>query len=120
MSDERSVIVPAVTDKALGEIARIGHLRAPNEACGLLLVNPHRGRSVVELPNRSLQPLDSYLFYGSDAHLELEGYEAGFVIWHTHPGGNIGPSRDDMRTRHPQFWYLVVALTDSGPIPTFF
>lgn len=120
MADERSVVIPAISERALAEIARIGHLRAPNEACGLLLVTPHRGRSVIELPNRSLKPLDSYLFHGSDARIELEGYEDGFVIWHTHPGGGIGPSREDMRSRHANFWYLVVALTDNGPIPTFF
>lgn len=120
MVTERSVIIPELSDDALASIGRIGHLRAPNEACGLLLVTPHRGRSIVELPNRSKTPLDSYMFYGSDARIELEGYDDGFVIWHTHPGGGIGPSRDDMKTRHAEFWYLVVALTETGPVATFF
>lgn len=117
---DRSVIIPQLSEQALDEIARIGNLRLPNEACGLLLLSPHRGQWVVELPNRSKAPRDSFQFYGSDASLELEGYDDGVIIWHTHPGGGIGPSRDDMKTRHPEYWYLVVALTESGPVATFF
>lgn len=117
---ERSMVIPELDERRLNEIARIGRLRLPNEACGLLLTTPHRGRWVVELPNRSLTPQDSFQFYGSDAKLELEGYDGGVIVWHTHPGGGVGPSRDDMKTRHPEFWYLVVALTAEGPVPTFF
>lgn len=120
MATERSVVIPEITDDQLASIERIGLLRAPNEACGLLLMSPHRGRTIIELPNRSLTPQDSYQFHGTDAKLELEGYDDGVIVWHTHPGGGIGPSRNDMRTRHPEFWYLVVALTDKGPLPTFF
>lgn len=117
---DRSLVIPEVSEQALDEIARIGYLRAPAEACGLLLTSPHRGRSVVELPNRSLNAHDSFQFFGSDAKVELADYDDGVIIWHTHPRGLVGPSRDDMKTRHEEFWYLVVALTEDGPVPTFF
>ena len=116
----RLQVIPQVSEHELVEIDRIGKLRAPTEACGLLLSVPHHGRTVIELPNRSLTAEDHYEFKGSDAYIELKDYDDELVVWHTHPGGLIGPSRDDMRTRHEDYWYLVVTLTPEGPVPTFF
>lgn len=110
------------------EIVRIGLDRAPNEACGILLPPPgdifrfrSRNRQVIELPNRSLNPRDSYEIRGTDIVQELsEWFESvepsddpGLVIWHTHPSGNVGPSRGDLDHKLETFTYLVVSIDPS-------
>lgn len=104
---------------------RIGLDRAPNEACGILLPPPgdiykFRGHSrrVIELPNRSHNPRDSYEIWGSDIVQELiEWLEAvddvaknAMAIWHTHPSGNVGPSRGDLDYKLGDLSYLVVSI----------
>ena len=116
----------------LDEIYQKGVERVPAEACGVLLVHPrfrdNLRSQVVELPNRSMTPHDSYDLHTSDIRLELstwiemhsrEEVEA-MAIWHTHPAGNIGPSSRDMRSRLEGIAYLVVAITEAGPVPTWF
>lgn len=120
-----------LTPTLLAEIDRIGKERAPSEACGVLLMRPryHTPESqVVELPNRSMRAHDTYEIYTGDMRIELgswihdtsEEEISHMAIWHTHPQGNIGPSGRDMKTRNKELNYLVVALTDTGPIPTWF
>lgn len=122
-----------ITDEALEEIERLGHLRAPAEACGLLLPVPLTSRSgetrtVIEMPNRSPRPQDSYYFTTDDVRIELGTWITSqprqvlndIVVWHTHPGGNIGPSRDDMKQKHNGTTYAVIALTREGPIAAMF
>jgi proteasome lid subunit RPN8/RPN11 len=109
----------------VGEIVRIGNERAPNEACGVILPAPGDalrragiGARVIELPNRSMSPRDSYELHGSDIVIELEDWlrTAGhpkvdsMVIWHTHPSGNIGPSRGDLTHKLGDLSYLVVSI----------
>jgi proteasome lid subunit RPN8/RPN11 len=77
---------------------------------------------VKELPNRAMRP-DAYIVDAGDIRMVLEGLEEveDIAIWHTHPSGNIGPSEGDISHRpHPGIWMLVVALTEHGPIPTWF
>lgn len=110
------------------EIVRIGLDRAPNEACGILLPPPgdifrfrSHNRQVIELPNRSLSPRDSYEIRGTDIVQELEEWfdkvepsdDPGLVIWHTHPSGSIGPSRGDLDNKLGTFTYLVVSIDPS-------
>lgn len=96
-----------VTDADVAEIIRIGILRAPNEACGLLVTAPHLPKRVEEVPNRSTEPLDSCYMLDPDIRFAIkalvgdpEGQEEllakHLVVWHTHPGGKIGPGRMDM------------------------
>jgi proteasome lid subunit RPN8/RPN11 len=113
-------------DQSLPEIEKLGQLRAPTEACGLLLDTPvlRAGQvtHVIELPNRSLEP-SSYEVLASDIRLAMEGIEdvEDAAVWHTHPSGHIGPSRLDMQNRPTQtIPMLVVALTPDGPIATWF
>lgn len=120
-----------LTTEMVEEINRIGRLRSPVEACGVLVPTPMSPRhgsasQVVELPNRSLE-VSSYHILPSDLKLALGDYlEANndadsIAMWHTHPQGHIGPSRADMQLRHPELIYLVVALLDDGTaIPTWF
>jgi proteasome lid subunit RPN8/RPN11 len=110
------------------EIVRIGLDRAPNEACGILLPPPgdifrfrSHNRQVIELPNRSLSPRDSYEILGTDIVQELiewlENVESSdhdnMVIWHTHPSGSVGPSRGDLDHKLGTFTYLVVSIDPS-------
>lgn len=107
------------------EITRLGRLRAPNEACGLLFPAPIKGRWVWELPNRSLTPHDSFEMHGEDMMILLEtaldgDHELirkmvpGLTAWHTHPGGNVGPSLFDLRNKPANLKSLVVSLSPSG------
>ena len=113
-------------DLALPEIEKLGKLRAPVEACGILLDRPWwRGREmsfIKELPNRALEPA-SYRIDMADVMLALEGLDdvEEIAVWHTHPSGLIGPSRLDMvRRPPPDIFMIVVALTEDGPIPAWF
>lgn len=115
----------------LEEISLLGHRRKPREACGVLLPVPRvrAGGSlsqVVELPNRCMGR-NEYEIHTTDIQMELQewaeenpDYTADVAIWHTHPGGNIGPSRGDLKGRLEGIPYLVVALTESGPVPAWF
>lgn len=117
-----------ISDEALAEIERIGHLRAPAEACGVLLPVPDGARTVVELPNRSQRAHDSYMFTTDDVVMELKDWlveqsdevRSGIIVWHTHPKGNIGPSRTDLQGKQQGVTYAVVALTPSGPVAAMF
>lgn len=89
------------------EIERIGWERAPAEACGILLPYPWRGQQVWEMPNRSNTPHDEFIMKGEDIALTLEdwleetpeGLWTQIVAWHTHPSGNLGPSKADLERR---------------------
>jgi proteasome lid subunit RPN8/RPN11 len=114
------------------EIARIGRSRAPNEACGLLFPYAVRGRSVWELPNRSLKPLDSFEMRGEDMAILLEQLFDGdlpliqklvptLTAWHTHPSGNLGPSLFDLQNKPAHIKSLVVTLSTEGqPLATWY
>lgn len=104
--------------KQIEEIRRLGNLRAPNEAGGLILPDGQ----VWELPNRADQ-------YGQDPtqnfHLSTEDLRAlvrkwcdenpgeeeiAPIIWHTHPNGLVGPSNVDLEQRLDNLKYLVVTI----------
>ena len=116
------------------KIADIGKLRLPNEACGILLPREVNGVQAIELPNRSKTSLDSFELRGSDILLalrmaikdmskmdEVEEMLDDLTVWHTHPQGNVGPSRSDMKNRHPQMNSLVISLyPDKPPVATWY
>lgn len=124
----RSTIPIELTDQLLDEIWKIGIDRQPTEACGILLPTRWQGRQVFEMPNRSLRPQNSFEFRTGDLVMVLEdwfhsvGREAwnDVTLWHTHPAGGVGPSRTDMQCKVPEIGHLVVALTDEGPVPTWY
>lgn len=117
-----------LTPQLINQIAHFGELRRPIEACGVLIPEPYKGSQVFELPNRSLAGTDRYEMSTHDIQLILQGWFETtprerwdeMVVWHTHPGGNIGPSRGDMQNRHPDLTYLVVTLTETGPVASWF
>lgn len=109
------------------EIDRLGRHRKPTEACGILLTRPRitaDGVSwIIELPNRSKIPRNSYEINPDDLKLAMANIPADLAaVWHTHPGGLVGPSAGDIACRpDPEIIkMLVVALTDDGPVPTWF
>lgn len=110
------------------EIEELGRLRHPNEACGLLLDMSWRKANgslsfIKELPNRSMDGEGTYRVNPEDIRMVLEGIEEveDVAIWHTHPSGLIGPSRGDMQNRpNPNIYMVVIALTDDGPIASWF
>lgn len=78
---------------------------------------------IKELPNRTLEGEGSYRVEAADIRLVLDGLEEveDVAVWHTHPSGFVGPSEGDMKNRpDPNIFMLVVALTDQGPIATWF
>ena len=121
---ELTALLDNVTEYEMTEIAK---LRAPSEACGLLVDVPPPGRRsrCIELPNRSMAHHDSALIRTNDVRQALEGWEGNYAaIWHSHPGGNIGPSRGDMHARSksmPDLGYLVLTIvSDSETVVTWY
>lgn len=111
------------------EIARIGELRRPNEACGILLPFAWRGKRVWEIPNRADMPRDSFVMTSEDIVLTLQGWIDAFpeeamwgniAVWHTHPAGSVGPSRTDINNRIAYCGNLVVSLHENGALATWF
>lgn len=109
---------PWLSPEALDQIVKIGKEAAPREACGILSPDLH----VTALPNRSERPTSSYLVSSDDLVEAIETYldrsgvnpealsRGHFIVWHTHPGGLIGPSRGDLDTKVPGFIYYVIAI----------
>ena len=123
-------MVMILDKKLVTEIARIGEERRPNEACGLLLPTPIRGVQVIELPNRSKTPHDSFEMLGSDMLLALEmtfqgdfpeGLVPSITAWHTHPEGHVGPSPFDLHNKPANIKSLVVTLRENDePLATWY
>jgi proteasome lid subunit RPN8/RPN11 len=116
------------------EIAKIGRLRKPAEACGLLLPIPIKGKQIIELPNRAKKSHDTFEMLGKDMMIALEQLEpdldklekmindGGLTAWHTHPAGNVGPSKFDLKYKPPKLKSLVVTLFEDGrrPLATWY
>lgn len=97
---------------------------SPNEAVGLIV----RDHIVLELTNASDQPESSFAVGVDDiikavdeANLSMtEADWEGIILWHSHPGGGIGPSRVDMRNRVPRWSHLVLTIDGDDIIPTWY
>lgn len=102
----------AVLPEHVSEMARLGRLRAPREACGVFA----RGR-VLELPNRAVEN-DLANFTVEDLLVAVQDLDDldldEMILWHTHPGGHVGPSRTDLELREQSLQYMVVALLPDG------
>lgn len=107
-----------ITDEVVDQVLRLGTAAGPVEACGVLTPDS----TVVQLPNVSPKPQDSFWIDSGDLVNALLDFcsRSGlppsdltremFIIWHTHPGGVVGPSRGDLHNKIEGFQYLVVAL----------
>ena len=135
----RTPVLPLLTDEILQEIGRIGRDRAPSEACGVITHVPLKGSFVFEMPNRSLEHLNTYAMrmgdimetlmavgwnnsrecWGDDL-LDADLAWRQLALWHTHPSGNVSPSRVDMQSKQKNLHYIVVGLTPKGPQATWY
>jgi len=109
---------PWASPEVVDQVIRYGRAEEPNEACGLITPDS----VVVKLPNSSPNPQSSYVIASShlvnalNEYIERSGQHPAnlpmdhFIVWHTHPAGNIGPSKGDMDTKIEGFQYLVVTM----------
>lgn len=104
-------------DTVVPTILQIGFLRAPQEACGIVVpdLEVPASRWVHELVNRSSSPDSSYeidpeTIRGLIGDANEEHFWSNVLIWHTHPSGHVGPSKQDVLQKHPMLRYLVVAM----------
>lgn len=109
---------PWVSPEIVDQVLQLGRAEEPNEACGVVTPDSR----VVLLPNNSSSPTNSFVIATKDLVNAMNNYLARsevhptvltrehFIIWHTHPGGVVGPGPGDIRERIPGFQYLVVSL----------
>lgn len=111
-----------VTDRVVSQIAKVGTVRKPEEACGLAFAD---GR-VLELQNETeldrtcnwqFGPMTSVVRQIREAGILDFMFESEYLVWHTHPRGLVGPSSEDLHYRVKGVEYLVVTLTETGFVP---
>jgi proteasome lid subunit RPN8/RPN11 len=95
----------------------------PNEVGGIIV----REKEVHVLYNHSEHPHNQFLFYLSELKtavlhfkVPLDRMNDDVVIWHTHPGGLVGPSREDMQNRTPLKHHLVLTNVDGDMVATWY
>jgi len=109
------ILVSSQTEE---ELRKISYLRAPHEAVGLILPDG----SVVELPNHSDKPESNFVASRADMmqHLTPEIDLEEVALWHSHPGGGVGPSRTDMRSKTPFRHHLVVSIVNEDLVLSWY
>jgi proteasome lid subunit RPN8/RPN11 len=113
-------------EQLLAEIHRIGEERAPEEACGIILPETNANPRVIELKNHCDNTHNGFLIRSSDLRAALGDWiyttsmSEELTIWHTHPGGGVGPSRMDMQNKVNGLNHLVVTLTAMGPVASWY
>lgn len=116
--------IPWVSPEVVDQILRYGRAEEPNEACGVVTPDSR----VIRLPNRAPSPTNSFVITSEDLVNEIEAYvlRAGvepsqltrehFILWHTHPGGVVGPSKGDLRERTSGFQYVVISMPNGEAV----
>lgn len=119
-----SLRVPWASPEVVDQVLRLGRDEDPLEACGVVLPDS----TVVQLPNRSPNPGSSYVIDSEDLVNAIEAWvekaqanpdeltREHFIVWHTHPGGVVGPGPGDMREKLEGFQYLVVSLPNGEAV----
>ena len=108
--DIQRIALPTL-EVAYEAIFNLGMEDAPREACGLL-VNESLGIQVIPLVNRAEDPTGSYRVDNDTLRsLALKPHTwAHVAVWHTHPGGMIGHSAEDLEHKLHSVKYLVVTI----------
>ena len=104
------VALPSV-EAALDHIFDLGMEGAPEEVCGLI-VNETAGCMVVPMINRAEDPTASYRIDGQTLRqlaLKPKTWEH-VAVYHTHPGGDVGPSALDLEHKLDVVKYVVVTI----------
>jgi len=95
---------------------------APDEAVGIIY-----NEMAYPLRNISDSPTDHFamsladlreLVHTLQIHFDL--IDDNVFLWHSHPGGGVGPSRFDMTHKTPLKHHLVVALVDNDLVSTWY
>jgi proteasome lid subunit RPN8/RPN11 len=106
-----SDIVFPTMPAALRRVQDLGIETAPEEACGIL-VDEAGGIRVVQMLNRADDRLNGYAI--DPVTLRQLALKPGswkhVAIWHTHPGGMVGPSLGDLDHRIHGVEYVVVTI----------
>lgn len=104
------LVLPSM-EAALRRILDLGIEQAPEEACGIL-VNEFQGVRIVKMINRAEDPTRSYqIDVKTLKQLALKPKTWSHVaVWHTHPGGLVGPSPGDLEHKLHNVHYVVVTV----------
>jgi proteasome lid subunit RPN8/RPN11 len=100
---------------ALEAIKAIGVEFAPEEACGILVQEAFTEWRVVQLQNRAPDPTTSYKIDPATIAQIVKSPEMWYQktqVWHTHPGGMVGPSQGDLDYKAEGVRYVVVTIPD--------
>jgi proteasome lid subunit RPN8/RPN11 len=113
MPADRDGLLHFSLDVIIPQIMAIGMQEAPNEACGIIV--PELGLPadlwVKQMKNQHPSPTNSYAIDPETiATIARSSAWEDVIVWHTHPGGSVGPSRGDLQARRPGLRYLVVTL----------
>lgn len=97
---------------AIEKILSLGIEGAPEEVCGLLIEEAPGVFRVIQMINRADDPTAGYRIDGETVQqLSIDSKHWSHVsIWHTHPGGLVGPSAGDLKHKQPNVKYLVVTV----------
>lgn len=116
-SESSGVILPpdgATHDRLVGMVKD----KLPNESVGLLTADG----IIIELTNKAELPENNFVVDKLELlhWIEQLGSVDGLTLWHSHPGGGIGPSRTDMQQRIPFLHHLVVSIVDDDVVYSFY
>jgi proteasome lid subunit RPN8/RPN11 len=114
--------LPIIEGRIKRSLLEIIRKRAPHEAVGIIYND-----LVYELRNDADYPVDSFAVDRNDLRRLVETLmipvaEVGesVVLWHSHPAGGVGPSREDMKHKTPLQNHLVVALVEDDIVATWY
>lgn len=104
------ILLPTL-DAACQRMFDIGMEEAPKEACGIL-VREFEGFRVHQLTNRAEDPTRSFRIDADTLRqLALKPKTwTNVAVWHTHPGGLVGPSPGDLEHKVHHVKYIVVTI----------
>jgi len=107
------------------ELLQVVEANLPREVGGLIV----DGRDIEVLHNYA-QGDSTFEFRLTDIHKVLSRHDLWtvptpelverIVLWHSHPNGGVGPSREDMRHKTPLKYHLVVAYVKGVLVPTWY
>lgn len=104
------VVLPTLK-LALEKVFDLGMEAAPEEVCGLI-VNESKGVQVIPLRNRAEDPTSGYVI--DNQTLRQLAFKPStwshVAVYHTHPGGLVGPSAQDLEHRIHSVKYVVVTI----------
>lgn len=111
-------------DVIVPHILALGIEENPYEACGVVIPESTTAPIswVRKMLNRADNPFNSYRL-DPDTIAQLEKDYASdnpvwdnVIVWHTHPSGHVGPSREDMLYRVEGLKYLVVSVPNGEAV----